>query len=87
MPLPRSFKTDESFLEKIAIGATGTRRIFGNLLSQGHVPIELERGSMSFKVWKNIKIKRVRVIPMCTLLLLFSGRFYQVGFMTWRNIR
>jgi hypothetical protein len=26
-----------------------------------HKPIELERGSMSFKIWKEIKIKRVRV--------------------------
>ena len=46
MPLPRSFKTDESFLEKIAIGATGTRRVFDDVKSQGHQPIELERGSM-----------------------------------------
>lgn len=61
MPVPRSFKTDESFLEKIAIGATGTRRVFDHLTQQGHDPIELERGSMSFKIWKAIKIKRVRV--------------------------
>src|SRR2546428_13257344 len=61
MPLPKSFKTDESFLEKIAIGATGTRRTFDNLKNQGHDPMELERGSMSFKIWKAIKTKRVRV--------------------------
>lgn len=61
MPLPRAFKTDESFLEKIAIGATGARRIFVDLQRAGHDPIELERGSMSFKIWKAIKIKRVRV--------------------------
>ncbi len=61
MPLPKSFKTDESFLGKIAIGATGTRRTFEDLRSQGHDPMELERGSMSFKIWKAIKIKRVRV--------------------------
>ncbi len=61
MPLPRSFKTDESFLEKIAIGATGTRRTFEDLKTQGHDPLELERGSMSFKIWKAIKVKRVRV--------------------------
>lgn len=57
----RAFKTDESFLEKIAIGATGTKFIFDDLTRQGHEPIELERGSMSFKIWKAIKIKRVRV--------------------------
>lgn len=57
----RSFKSDESFLEKIAIGAIGTQRVFEDLDHQGHMPIELERGSMSFKIWKTIKIKRIRV--------------------------
>lgn len=57
----RSFKSDVSFLEKISIGATGTKKVFENLKSLGHAPIELERGSMSFKIWKGIKIKRVRV--------------------------
>ena len=71
MPVPRAFKTDESFLEKIAIGATGTRRIFGDLRSAGHDPVELERGSMSFKIWKAIKIKRVRVPD---ILCLRCGR-------------
>jgi hypothetical protein len=57
----RSFKTDESFLEKLAIGAIGARAVFDNLKRQGHRPIELERGSMSYKIWKQIKIKRLRV--------------------------
>jgi HEAT repeat protein len=57
----RSYKTDVSFLEKISIGAVGTRRVFEDMCQQGHAPIELERGSMSFKIWKNIKIKRIRV--------------------------
>jgi len=61
MPIRRSFKTDESFLEKLAIGAIGARAVFENLKRQGHRPIELERGSMSYKIWKQIKIKRVRV--------------------------
>jgi len=61
VPVPRAFKTDESFLEKIAIGVTGTRRAFDDLTQQGHDLMELERGSMSFKIWKAIKIKRVRV--------------------------
>jgi hypothetical protein len=43
------------------MGAVGTRRVFEHLEKQGHRPIELERGSMSFKIWKNIKIKRIRV--------------------------
>lgn len=61
MPNRRSYKTDESFLEKLAIGAIGTRAVFADLLKQGHKPIELERGSMNYKIWKNIKIKRLRV--------------------------
>lgn len=56
-----AFKTDESFLEKISIGAIGTKKVFDDLKSRGHEPIELERGSMSFKIWKEIKIKRLRV--------------------------
>jgi HEAT repeats len=71
MALPRSFKTDESFLEKIAMGAKATQRTFADLVRQGHKPIELERGSMSFKIWKAIKIKRVRVPD---ILCLRCGR-------------
>jgi hypothetical protein len=55
MPGRRSFKTDESFLEKLAIGAIGARAVFAELERQGHKPIELERGSMDYKIWKNIK--------------------------------
>lgn len=57
----RSFKTDESFLEKLAIGAIGTQKALENLTQQGHKPVELERGSTGYKIWKSIKIKRVRV--------------------------
>jgi hypothetical protein len=67
----RSFKSDESFLEKISIGAIGTRRVFEHLRQQGHAPIELERGSMSYKIWKSIKIKRIRVPD---ILLLNANR-------------
>jgi len=56
-----SFKTDESFLEKISIGAIGTQQVFSVLKQLGHQPIELERGSMNYKIWKKIKIKRIRV--------------------------
>jgi len=56
-----SFKTDESFLEKISIGAIGTQQVFSVLRTLGHQPIELERGSMNYKIWKKIKIKRIRV--------------------------
>jgi HEAT repeat protein len=57
----RAYKSDISFLEKISVGAVGTRKVFEDISAQGHSPIELERGSMSFKIWKKIKIKRVRV--------------------------
>lgn len=57
----RAFKSDVSFLEKISMGAIGTHQVFEHLTNQGHIPLELERGSMSFKIWKNIKIKRIRV--------------------------
>lgn len=56
-----SFKTDESFLEKISLGAIGTQEVFKRLIALGHEPIELERGSMNYKIWKKIKIKRIRV--------------------------
>lgn len=32
-----------------------------NLIQQGHKPVELEQGSTGYKIWKSIKIKRVRV--------------------------
>lgn len=57
----RSFKSDTSFLEKISMGAIGTQKVMEDLKKQGHCPIELERGSTSFKIWKEIKIKRIRV--------------------------
>jgi len=57
----RSFKSDVSFLEKISIGATGTIATYKDLEKQRHSPIELERGSRSFKIWKKVKIKRIRV--------------------------
>jgi HEAT repeat protein len=57
----RSFKIDESFLQKLAIGAIGTKRVIEDLKRQNLNPIELERGSTGYKIWKSIKIKRVRV--------------------------
>jgi hypothetical protein len=59
--MAKSFKSDESFLEKIAIGAVGTKKVYDHLVNMGHKPVTLDRGSMSFKLWKAIKIKRLRV--------------------------
>jgi len=50
-----AFKSEESFLEKIAVDAIGTRKVFEDMTQKGHNPIELERGSMSFKIWMEIK--------------------------------
>lgn len=63
----RAFKTDVSFLEKISIGAIGTKKVFDDLQKQRHDPIELERGSMNFKIWKEIKIKQIRVPDLLCL--------------------
>jgi hypothetical protein len=59
--MANNFKSDDSFLRKLAIGAAGTNATIDRLRSMGFNPIELERGSTGFKIWKKIKIKRVRV--------------------------
>jgi len=56
-----NFKSDDSFLRKLAVGAAGTNATIRLLKTMGFNPIELERGSTGFKIWKRIKIKRVRV--------------------------
>ncbi|MGE0128446.1 MAG: HEAT repeat domain-containing protein [Blastocatellales bacterium] len=59
--MANSFKSDDSFLRKLAIGAAGTNATIARLKTLGFNPIELERGSTGFKIWKKIKIKRIRV--------------------------
>jgi hypothetical protein len=59
--MANNFKTDDSFLRKLVVGAAGTNATMETLRALGFEPIELERGSTSFKIWKKIKIKRVRV--------------------------
>jgi hypothetical protein len=56
-----NFKSDDSFLRKLAVGAAGANETIKRLEALGFKPIELERGSTGFKIWKKIKIKRVRV--------------------------
>jgi hypothetical protein len=48
-------------MRKLAVGAAGTNATIARLKAMGFNPIELERGSTGFKIWKKIKIKRVRV--------------------------
>ena len=59
--MANSFKSDDSFLRKLALGAAGTNVTINRLKEMKFNPIELERGSTGFKIWKKIKIKRVRV--------------------------
>lgn len=59
--MANNFKSDDSFLRKLAVGAAGTNTTIERLKKMGFNPIELERGSTGFKIWKKIKIKRVRV--------------------------
>lgn len=59
--MANNFKSDDSFLRKLAVGAAGTNTTIDRLKAMGFNPIELERGSTGFKIWKKIKIKRVRV--------------------------
>lgn len=58
---PISFKSDESFLQKLAVGATATTATINFLAQFSANPIELERGATGYKIWKRIKIKRIRV--------------------------
>lgn len=62
-----SFKSDDSFLKKLAVGAAGVNATIARLRALGFNPIELERGSTGFKIWKKIKIKRVRVPDLLCL--------------------
>ena len=59
--MANNFKSDDSFLRKLAVGAAGTNVTIDRLKAMGFNPIELERGSTGYKIWKKIKIKRIRV--------------------------
>lgn len=60
--MPRlAFKPDASFFRKIAIGTVGTRAVCSDLSLRGHEFVELERGSLDTKLWKEVKRKRVRI--------------------------
>ena len=59
--MANNFKNDDSFLRKLVIGAAGTEKTLNEMKKMGFVPIELERGSTGYKIWKEIKIKRIRV--------------------------
>lgn len=60
--MPRlALKPDSSFFRKIALGAVGSRHVAQDLERLGHRIVELERGAMDTKLWKDVKRKRVRI--------------------------
>ncbi len=62
-----AFKPDSSFFDKIVRGAIGTRAVCADLEQYGHRLVELERGSLDTKLWKDVKRKRVRIPDLlCT---------------------
>ncbi len=56
-----NFKSDDSFLRKLAVGAAGTNSTIEHLTALGFSPIELERGSTGFKIWKKITLAMQQV--------------------------
>lgn len=63
---PRNaFKTNSSFFRMLAIGAVGAQAVQRYLNSLGHHVIELERGSLATRIWRDVKRKRVRIPDLC----------------------
>ncbi len=65
MPRPNAFKANASFFRMIALGAVGAQIVQDYLNALGHEMVELERGSLSTKIWKDVKRKRVRIPDLC----------------------
>src|SRR3954470_10255618 len=61
MPPRTSFKSDSSFFEKLVIGVVGAEAVRRQLAILGHSIVELERGALEPKLWKEVKRKRVRI--------------------------
>lgn len=67
MPPRPAFKSDSSFFEKVVVGAVGAEAVRQQLASLGHHIVELERGALETKLWKEVKRKRVRIPDLvCT---------------------
>ncbi len=60
-----AFKTNSSFFRMLAIGAVGARAVQAALKARGHDVVELERGSLSTRIWRDVKRKRVRIPDLC----------------------
>ena len=63
---PRNaFKTNSSFFRMLAVGAVGAQAVQQYLNTLGHQIVELERGSLATRIWRNVKRKRVRIPDLC----------------------
>ncbi len=60
-----AFKTNSSFFRMLAVGAVGAKAVQTALNSRGHDVVELERGSLSTRIWRDVKRKRVRIPDLC----------------------
>lgn len=67
MPRPNAFKANASFFRMIALGAVGAQVVQDHLNVLGHEIVELERGSLSTKIWSDVKRKRVRIPDLCCM--------------------
>lgn len=65
MPPRNAFKTSSSFFRMLAVGAVGAQAVQAALNAEGHDVIELERGSLSTRIWRDVKRKRVRIPDLC----------------------
>ena len=78
-----SFKTDNSFLRFLSMGAAGVHRTMTLLRSRGFEPIELERYCGTNKIWTT-KVKRLRLPD---LLCVKTGMRVEVRAKTDLKIR
>lgn len=60
-----AFKSDSSFFRMLAVGAVGAQAVRQYLNALGHNIVELERGSLSTRIWRDVKRKRVRIPDLC----------------------
>jgi hypothetical protein len=60
-----AFKTNSSFFRMLAVGAVGAQAVQHHLNSLGHDVVELERGSLATRIWRDVKRKRVRIPDLC----------------------
>jgi len=63
-----SFKSNSSFFRMLAVGAVGAQAVQKEFAKLGHSLVELERGSLSTRIWRDVKRKRVRIPDLCCTL-------------------